>query len=319
MSLIKYKILLIDHKIKGFNIILQSINNDVKIIIIDQLNTLISEIEHLKLGYIDCIGIIKDEEDYIIENYNFWYEFIKILKFAFHLQNIDFISCNLANNINYKYIFNKIEQNLNIIVGASTKILGNNNWILDRGNRNLIGIYFNELINIYPYSFGINFNLNITTISSVINHTSTVYLNIITNPIMTLNNNNNFWIRINTISGDLTISGVVNNYYIIDNLIAYTIGNNSLKLTLNGGIDWLSLQSPANSQLNNIFCWDISNILITGTNRIYKTLNGGLNWYDISGNYNLSTIICSGFINEFGVICCNNLSLIHISEPTRQP
>ena len=166
---------------------------------------------------------------------------------------------------------------------------------LDRSNENLKSIYFTESINTYPYIFGINFNLNVTTISSVINQTPNVCLNIVTNPLMTPNINN-YWTMINTISGDLTISGSVNNYYMIDNLTGYSVGNNSLKLTLDGGINWNIMQTPANSQLNNIYCWDISNILITGPNRIYKTLNGGLNWYDISGNYNSTIINSIGFI-----------------------
>jgi hypothetical protein len=80
-----------------------------------------------------------------------------------------------------------------------------------------------------------NFNLNINTISGIINQTPNLYLNIISNPIMTPNVNS-YWNMINTISGDLTISGTVNNYYMIDNLTGYSVGNNSLKLTLNGGI-----------------------------------------------------------------------------------
>jgi hypothetical protein len=66
MSLIKYKILLIDNKIKGIDIISNSINNNIKIIILNEdiktYVSLISYIDNLKLSEIDQIGLIKHEE-----------------------------------------------------------------------------------------------------------------------------------------------------------------------------------------------------------------------------------------------------------------
>ena len=237
MLLIKYKILLIDHTIKRIDIIKQNIQSDVKIIIIEKDNyiSLISKIEELKLEKIVSIGIIKEEEHN--DTYNLfnvdekpilkdvylrdpklysWYEFIKTINYiksTYELEDLDFISCNLASNNDYTFVFNKLEKILNIKVNGSSKTVGNGNWELDRGNKNLIGNYFNEFINSYPYIFGINYNLSVSTISGIINQTPNVYLNIISNPVMTPNVNN-YWTMINTLSGDLTISGSVNNYFI---------------------------------------------------------------------------------------------------------
>ena len=333
MSLIKYKILLIDEKIKGVSIILRNLNENVKLIIIGKTETysgLLNKISDLLYNnnQVTSFGLIKDEE--YSETFNFlsnlynkpivkdienidpklnsWFEFINLLYYlrdSLGVERFDFISCNLNSNNDYQYIFNKLEDLTNIKIGASSKIIGNNNWYLDRSNTNLINLYFTETINEYPYYFGINFNLTLTTISDVINQTPNVYLNITSNPLMTPNVNN-YWTMMNTLSGDLTISGIVTSYYMIDNLTGYSVGNNSLKLTLDGGINWLKLQSPKNSQFKNINCWDISNILINDSNRIYRTMNGGLNWYDISGGYNSSIINCIGFMDEVGIIGCNN-------------
>ena len=335
MSLTKYKILLIDGQIKRIDIILQHVCSDVKIIVIDRdKDTFISlmiKINQMNLKYIESIAILKEE---VYDSYNLfnndtcilknisirdpqlysWCKFINMLnslKLNYGLINVDFISCNLTNNNDYNYIFNNLQNKLNININASSQIIGANNWILDRGNRNLINIYFTYSINIYPYTFGIKFNLNVTTISNVIIQPSNVSLNLDINPLMTPNVNN-YWNMINTISGDLTISGTVNNYYMIDNFIGYSIGNNSFKLTLDGGINWNLLNSPANTQLNNIFCWDISNVLISNINRIYKTSNGGLNWYNVSGNFNSTNIISIGFVDEFGIIACSNNTIYEI-------
>lgn len=66
MSLIKYKILLIDNKIKGIDIISKSISDNVKVIIlndnIDSYISLVSKINKLGLKNIENIGLIKDEE-----------------------------------------------------------------------------------------------------------------------------------------------------------------------------------------------------------------------------------------------------------------
>ena len=149
MLLIKYKILLIDHKIKGIDIIKKTIKSNVKIILIDKNKdtyvSLLSKIEQLKLKEIDCIGIIKDEEyndaynlfnnsyeNHILKNIykidpklETWYEFINILsdlKLIYKLKEVDFISCNLASNSDYNYVFNKLEEIVNIKINGSTKI-----------------------------------------------------------------------------------------------------------------------------------------------------------------------------------------------------
>jgi hypothetical protein len=82
-------------------------------------------------------------------------DFLKLLKDNYQITYFDFISCRLDKYHEYSYVFNKLEENLGIKIGASTDDIGNlgGDWILEDGDRNLLDIYFTENILNYPYLF----------------------------------------------------------------------------------------------------------------------------------------------------------------------
>ena len=93
-------------------------------------------------------------------NLDTWTEFIDLLNFCKNLNmtNLDMMDCNIASDKNWDYIIRYIENNLNININASSNETGNSamsgDWILERGNVNLIGTYFTENIKEYKYTLG---------------------------------------------------------------------------------------------------------------------------------------------------------------------
>jgi hypothetical protein len=261
-------------------LIISSLKENVKYIIVDQMdiiNTVKVKIKELNMNDINEIGILREEEydnyftlfneKYIVKDIQkkdptlqSWISFIEFfiyLKHEYKLKTLNMISCNLYSYPEYIYIFNNLESLISININASDEKIGKNHWVLNKYNVNLLDTFFTYTILYYPYYLGIDFNINLS-ISGIIPDAK---LNISTSPSIQPNINT-YWTQVNTISGGLTISGNLNNYYMINNTYGYAIGNNSLTFTYNGGITWTPVNPPANSILRNIYCWDISTILI---------------------------------------------------------
>ena len=156
-------LLIIDLRIKSINIILESLNINTTCILLDFDNdtekSLKSKIDALNISYFETVGIIrigKYEKYYqLIANqelsWNPLVNFITYLSNNYNIKLFNFISCNLATYPNYTDIFDKLENTLNIKVGASIDLIGNGNWTLERSNVNVKDIYFNDNILNYQY------------------------------------------------------------------------------------------------------------------------------------------------------------------------
>ena len=180
----KQNLLLIDNRILDLHDIINSLDTNVKYIIVDYENdtftNLIDKIQKLNISLISSVGLVrhayflstyklinKQTEFSIVKNIelldpllNSWNEiktFILNLKNNYNIEYFDFISCRLDKYSDYQYIFNNLEKELEINIGASTDDIGNvqygGNWILESDNVNLIGTYFNSNILNYPYIF----------------------------------------------------------------------------------------------------------------------------------------------------------------------
>ena len=175
-------LLLLDIRIKDLNEIINSIHTETTYILIDYYNdtfeSILDKINILNISTLISVGLVR--HGYYLSTYKFidkqsinsiiqnveiddpniesWKEityFLIKLKEKYNIQFFDFISCRLDKYPEYKYVFTKLENTINIKIGASVDDIGNlgGNWILEDGNINLLDTYFNENILKYPYLF----------------------------------------------------------------------------------------------------------------------------------------------------------------------
>jgi len=342
-------LLIFDLKIKDIDILLKSVNSNTKYVLIDYytdtFELLIQKIKNLKIDSLNSVGLIREEyfstyyklfenqEPFILQSvYDLDRElktwepmvnFIIFLKENFNLQIFDFISCNLYNYTDYKYIFNILSQKTNIEIGASKQKIGASGQkignleynILNlntKNIRNLKEIYFTDYINNYTGTFGATFVLTIAPAVPITYYSTSVKLNL-TYGTSLLPGVNSSWKRVNTISGSLTISGNVNKYFMLSNTYGFAVANNSVTKSIDGGITWYSVTKPFNMQISDVYAWDQNNFIIWGnpngsTSKIFKTIDGGTTWLDISGGYNSGNIYSMAFLNDIGYIgIANNI------------
>ena len=177
-------LLLIDTRIPDLNGVIISIKTNNSYILVDYyldtFDTLLEKIQQLDLTIINSVGLIRhgyflstykllDKQvipsivtDITIDDYNLdsWSEiknFISNIIINHQIQYFDFISCLLDKYPEYHFIFSQLEKQLYINIGASNANVGNikygGTWILNLDNHNLITIYFNNNILLYPYLF----------------------------------------------------------------------------------------------------------------------------------------------------------------------
>ena len=329
-------LLIFDLKIKDIDILLKSVNSETKYILldydIDNFETLTEKIKNLDIESLNSIGLIRDEyfstyyklfdtqEPFIlqsvydldpeIQSWTPMINFMIYLKYKYDLRVFDFVSCNLYNYTDYKYVFNLLSQKTNIEIGASEKKIGNLEYNIFNINttktRNIKDIYFTDFINNYNGTFGASFVLTITPTVPLTYYNTSVRLNVTYGTSLSPGVNSS-WVRVNTISGSLTISGNVNKYFMLNNQFGVAVANNSVTKSTNGGITWSPVTQPFNMQISDIYVWDQNNFIIWGnpngsTSKIFKTIDGGLTWLDISGAYNSGNIFSMAFINDIGYI-----------------
>ena len=175
-------LLLIDSRIRDQQIVIDSLTTDTKYIIVDFLQDNLQSIKYkisdFNIQFIN-IGLFQENNNSpfyqftqcfqrsILNNVqtqdpelNSWSEFIDILSFFNNngMQNFDIMDCNIASDDNWNYVLNEIEKRININIHASTNETGNTamngDWILEKGDINLIGLYFTDNIKNYKYILG---------------------------------------------------------------------------------------------------------------------------------------------------------------------
>ena len=134
---------------------------------------------------------ISDNQTVFSENVSF----IKNLTQQFSLTNIDFLACNLLANNDWKKYFTLLQNDSNVIVGASDDDTGNikygGDWVLENTMENIKSVYFNDSIISYAsilstvyYSSSpdyLNYNLYTNTLTASVvsissGHSTTVII-----------------------------------------------------------------------------------------------------------------------------------------------
>ena len=105
---------------------------------------------------------INNESDYYSENnhYSDNVQFVINIIKEFNVLNVDFLACDTLNYSNWVNYYEILQQNTNVIVGASNDKTGNikygGNWIMETTTEDVKTIYFNKSIEYYTYLLDVN-------------------------------------------------------------------------------------------------------------------------------------------------------------------
>ena len=175
-------LLLIHSLVRDQQMVIDSLTADTKYIIIDysqdNLQTIKDKISAFNLSF-ERVGLFQENDkkpyyqltrkfqrstlidvETIDADLDTWAEFKDLLDFCKNLNmtNFDMMDCNIASDKNWDYIIRYIENKLSININASSNETGNSamqgDWVLEKGNVNLIGTYFTENIKEYKYTLG---------------------------------------------------------------------------------------------------------------------------------------------------------------------
>jgi len=172
-------VLLVDTRIKNYNLIVNSLNSTTKVVYLnyetDTLASLLVKIRALSLTFIDRLGILQHNNSplyyklvqnmstMLLTNYTQWRpftEFLLSIKSSYQLNYVDFMACALSNDTNWRNILTIMTNDTNLKFAASIDTTGSSNlggnWYLETGDVNLKSVYFtnaidnyNGLLNIY--------------------------------------------------------------------------------------------------------------------------------------------------------------------------
>jgi hypothetical protein len=175
-------LLLIHSLVRDKQIVIDSITADTRYIIIDyeldDLQNIKDKISAFNLSF-ERIGLFQENDNrpyyqltrkskrstlYEVQTSDpelkTWDEFIDLLNYCKTngMTDFDIMDCNIVSDTNWEYVIKNIENKLNININASENETGNSamngDWILEKGNVNLIGTYFTENIKEYKYVLG---------------------------------------------------------------------------------------------------------------------------------------------------------------------
>jgi hypothetical protein len=174
------KLLLVDNRVGDIPTIRSSLlsETDVDVVVFDYLNetkeSMLLKINNKQYNNVGLFqentynpyyslscniapGLLKDVE-LKDNNLNSWKNILDVfieIKNKTGFTTLDLMGCNIYINRDWRYVINYIKNKLNIKINSSIDYTGNlnggGNWILEDGNINLIGTYFNENIKNYKY------------------------------------------------------------------------------------------------------------------------------------------------------------------------
>ena len=175
-------LLLIHSLVRDKQTVIDSLTEDTKYILInyeiDNLQSIKDRISAFNLSF-NRIGLFQENDNMPFyqptrkfnrstlaevemhdQNLDTWTDFTDLLIFCKEkgMTNFDMMDCNVASDKNWLYIISQLENKLSININASSNETGNSamsgDWILEKGNINLIGTYFTENIKEYKYTLG---------------------------------------------------------------------------------------------------------------------------------------------------------------------
>jgi len=170
------RLVLIDDRIDDYTNIIRTLIPDTDYIVFHYYTDTIDDIKNQVLVRYDSVGIIQPKIesstykflDYMPESilynveindvnlytWSLYIDFLLWLALENNVQHIDLLSYNLWNDLNWRYIIEKIQTTIGINVRGSidiTKSLGD--FILESDNVDTIGLYFTKQIVQYKYLF----------------------------------------------------------------------------------------------------------------------------------------------------------------------
>ncbi len=175
------RLLLLDNRVHEYNTVAEAVTEGIDVVVFDyKTDTFETLISKIKYNNYESVGIFQENNsktDYkLLDSLNYsilinisrddpeltsWTEYIDILNYfktKYNIQTIDLMGCNIGSNKDWKYITNKISNDLDIIINSSIDETGSDfyggNWILEVGNVNLIGTYFTDKINNFKSTLG---------------------------------------------------------------------------------------------------------------------------------------------------------------------
>jgi alpha-tubulin suppressor-like RCC1 family protein len=170
-------LVLVDNRVSEYSIFVDSCNPDTTPIIIDYekdtFGSIIERIQTIGLSF-DSVAYIahghndssysymKKETSSILSdvetsdpNLESWKPFFVFVSQIPALQTFDFLGCDLYSFSSWRYVFDKMSQELGITVRASSDKTGNvangGNWFLEKGGVDVKDIYFNDEILSYTH------------------------------------------------------------------------------------------------------------------------------------------------------------------------
>jgi hypothetical protein len=109
------------------------------------------------------------------------------------------------------------------------------------------------------------------------------------------------------------VNGTVKKIQMTKNDLGFAIDlYSNISITKNSGISWntiplnISYFNIGSNSLNDIYGWDINNIIIVGGTKIYKTNDGGITWYEIIIPDIIGIVSSIAFIEETGYLADYN-------------
>lgn len=319
-------LLIIDSQINDINIIINSINLNTKYVILDyyndDINSLTYKINQLNTDIFTSIGFIKEEYydiyyklfdnqeykpilinvKYEDKNLKSWINitnFLSYLKNTFKFNDFDFISCNLAQYYDYKYIFNYYFNLLNININASSCLVGNcecgGSWILKNKlniEKNIKNTYFTDNLLNYTHLLSTStlITLNITNNTLYYSENLIIHLNLSGNNVTTTNN------------GLFTLIDNLNTVYL-------SVASNNIPLTLTIFTpsvlinNFIATFTPIN---NSLFMSCTNNITVNILKKQITPIFNINKIYDKTQNVNLTYTLSGIFYNDISNVDLSN-------------
>jgi len=165
-------LLLIDSRVPDSSFVVSSLSSTTQYVLFDfqngTLDDLKDKINNLNVNVLSNVGIFQHNynqsgykfvvgEDGILDNvrncdkelqtWKSFKEFIKYLVTEKKTTYLDLLSCNIFANFNWRYVIEKLQEDHNIKINASSNKVGyTGNWILDYGAVDLTEVYFTDAI-----------------------------------------------------------------------------------------------------------------------------------------------------------------------------
>ena len=152
-------VLLVDQSVPDYQVFLDSVNVSTCAVLYSSTTTrdeLYSMIRS-KTNSVERFGIVFIKNEMFVERHSFLQskDLLVSLVRDFNTTHLDFLACNTLRNPKWKHLYDSLEQETGVVIGASSDRTGNLNyggdWVMENTNENIETIYFTNAIEYYKY------------------------------------------------------------------------------------------------------------------------------------------------------------------------